>query len=156
MDWEGSCSARQAAGRSLAEAGLGTGPSALTACTLRGNAPSALMVAASPRVSILSTLTVFWQDSSTKACQPPGREDSTGQILNGIGGERGKSGEAAGHSGAPPTHQFTHVAPDFLVGISVDEELLYRMSLRYSDSSGRVSFPSLVCFLMRLETMASE
>lgn len=28
------------------------------------------------------------------------------------------------------------------------------MALRYSDSSGRVSFPTLVCFLIRLETMA--
>ncbi|XP_004582768.2 calpain-13 [Ochotona princeps] len=43
---------------------------------------------------------------------------------------------------------------DFLVGVSISEELLYLMSLRYSDSSGHVSFPSLVCFLMRLETMA--
>lgn len=30
------------------------------------------------------------------------------------------------------------------------------MTLRYSDSSGRVSFPSLVCFLMRLEATASK
>ncbi|EDM02857.1 rCG62067 [Rattus norvegicus] len=28
------------------------------------------------------------------------------------------------------------------------------MTLRYSDSSGRLSFPSLVCFLIRLETMS--
>ncbi|XP_058134189.1 calpain-13-like [Dasypus novemcinctus] len=43
---------------------------------------------------------------------------------------------------------------DFLAGISVSKELLELMSLRYSDSAGRVSFPSLVCFLIRLETMA--
>nr|XP_004451131.1 calpain-13 isoform X1 [Dasypus novemcinctus]XP_012377868.1 calpain-13 isoform X1 [Dasypus novemcinctus] len=43
---------------------------------------------------------------------------------------------------------------DFLAGISVSKELLELMSLRYGDSTGRVSFPSLVCFLMRLETMA--
>lgn len=38
----------------------------------------------------------------------------------------------------------------------MSNELLGLMSLRYSDSSGRVSFPSLVCFLMRLEAMASK
>lgn len=43
---------------------------------------------------------------------------------------------------------------DFLAGISVSNELLELMTLRYSDSSGRVSFPSLVCFLMRLEATA--
>lgn len=43
---------------------------------------------------------------------------------------------------------------DFLAGISVSSELLDLMALRYSDSTGRVSFPSLVCFLMRLEAMA--
>ncbi|XP_045045235.2 calpain-13 [Desmodus rotundus] len=43
---------------------------------------------------------------------------------------------------------------DFLAGISVSSELLDLMALRYSDSSGRVSFPSLVCFLIRLEAMA--
>ena len=43
---------------------------------------------------------------------------------------------------------------DFLAGISVTNELLDLMSLRYSDSTGRVSFPSLVCFLIRLEAMA--
>lgn len=43
---------------------------------------------------------------------------------------------------------------DFLAGISVSSELLDLMTLRYSDSSGRVSFPSLACFLMRLEAMA--
>ncbi|XP_072794059.1 calpain-13 [Vicugna pacos] len=42
---------------------------------------------------------------------------------------------------------------DFLAGVSVSNELLGLMSLRYSDSSGRVSFPSLVCLLMRLEAM---
>lgn len=46
--------------------------------------------------------------------------------------------------------------PDFLAGISVSSELLDLMALRYSDSAGRVSFPSLVCFLMRLEAMASK
>ncbi|XP_023566778.1 calpain-13 [Octodon degus] len=43
---------------------------------------------------------------------------------------------------------------DFLTGISINTELLDLMTLRYSDSTGRVSFPSLVCFLMRLEAMA--
>ncbi|KAM7078844.1 calpain-13 [Molossus nigricans] len=43
---------------------------------------------------------------------------------------------------------------DFLAGISVSGELLDLMVLRYGDSAGRVSFPSLVCFLMRLEAMA--
>ncbi|XP_005368030.1 calpain-13 [Microtus ochrogaster] len=43
---------------------------------------------------------------------------------------------------------------DFLSGILVGNELLSLMTLRYSDSAGRVSFPSLVCFLIRLETMA--
>ncbi|EPQ20138.1 Calpain-13 [Myotis brandtii] len=43
---------------------------------------------------------------------------------------------------------------DFLAGVSVGSELLDLVSLRYSDSTGRVSFPSLVCFLMRLEAMA--
>ncbi|KAG3267858.1 calpain 13 [Ictidomys tridecemlineatus] len=42
----------------------------------------------------------------------------------------------------------------FLTGIFVSSELLDLMSLRYSDSTGRVTFPSLVCFLMRLEAMA--
>lgn len=41
-------------------------------------------------------------------------------------------------------------------GISITSELLDLMKLRYSDSTGRVSFPSLVCFLMRLEAMASK
>ncbi|KAM6180350.1 calpain-13 [Erethizon dorsatum] len=43
---------------------------------------------------------------------------------------------------------------DFLTGISISSELLDLMTLRYSDSAGQVSFPSLVCFLMRLEAMA--
>ncbi|XP_040352811.1 calpain-13 [Herpailurus yagouaroundi] len=43
---------------------------------------------------------------------------------------------------------------DFLAGTSVSNELLDLMTLRYSDHSGRVSFPSLVCFLLRLEAMA--
>ncbi|KAM5292653.1 calpain-13 [Ctenodactylus gundi] len=43
---------------------------------------------------------------------------------------------------------------DFLTGIAVSNELLGLMTLRYSDSAGQVSFPSLVCFLMRLEAMA--
>ncbi|XP_045700384.1 calpain-13 isoform X2 [Phyllostomus hastatus] len=43
---------------------------------------------------------------------------------------------------------------DFLAGISVSSDLLDLMALRYSDSTGRVSFPSLVCFLIRLEAMA--
>ncbi|XP_007470958.1 PREDICTED: calpain-13 [Lipotes vexillifer] len=42
---------------------------------------------------------------------------------------------------------------DFLAGISVTNERLDLMRLRYSDSTGRVSFPSLVCILMRLEAM---
>ncbi|XP_039094365.1 calpain-13 [Hyaena hyaena] len=43
---------------------------------------------------------------------------------------------------------------DFLAGTSISNELLDLMTLRYSDHSGRVSFPSLVCFLLRLEAMA--
>lgn len=43
--------------------------------------------------------------------------------------------------------------PDFLAGIPVTNERLDLMRLRYSDSTGRVSFPSLVCVLMRLEAM---
>ncbi|XP_054422070.1 calpain-13 [Pteronotus mesoamericanus] len=43
---------------------------------------------------------------------------------------------------------------DFLAGISINNELLDLMALRYGDSTGRVSFPSLVCFLIRLEAMA--
>ncbi|GAB1301316.1 Calpain-13 [Apodemus speciosus] len=43
---------------------------------------------------------------------------------------------------------------DFLSGVFISNELLSLMTLRYSNSSGRVSFPSLVCFLIRLETMA--
>ncbi|XP_075856561.1 calpain-13 [Microcebus murinus] len=43
---------------------------------------------------------------------------------------------------------------DFLAGISISDELLGLMTLRYSDPAHRVSFPSLVCFLMRLEAMA--
>lgn len=43
---------------------------------------------------------------------------------------------------------------DFLAGVSIGSELLDLVALRYSDSAGRVSFPSLVCFLMRLEAMA--
>ncbi|XP_006835343.1 PREDICTED: calpain-13 [Chrysochloris asiatica] len=43
---------------------------------------------------------------------------------------------------------------DFLIGISVSRELLDLMALRYSDHTGRISFPSLVCFLMKLEVMA--
>ncbi|XP_066122929.1 calpain-13 isoform X1 [Saccopteryx bilineata] len=43
---------------------------------------------------------------------------------------------------------------DFLTGVSVSSELLDLVALRYSDSAGRVSFPSLVCFLIRLEAMA--
>lgn len=46
--------------------------------------------------------------------------------------------------------------PDFLAGISVGSELLDLMTFRYSDSSGKVSFPSLACFLIRLEAMASK
>lgn len=45
---------------------------------------------------------------------------------------------------------------DFLSGIFISNELLGLMTLRYSDKSGLVSFPSLVCFLIRLETMASK
>lgn len=43
---------------------------------------------------------------------------------------------------------------DFLSGVLLSKELLSLMTLRYSDSSGRFSFPSLVCFLIRLETMS--
>ncbi|XP_034515575.1 calpain-13 [Ailuropoda melanoleuca] len=43
---------------------------------------------------------------------------------------------------------------DFLAGTSVSDELLELMTLRYGDSSGRVSLPSLVCLLLRLEAMA--
>lgn len=46
--------------------------------------------------------------------------------------------------------------PDFLAGTSVSDELLELMTLRYGDSSGRVSLPSLVCLLLRLEAMASK
>ncbi|XP_049640650.1 LOW QUALITY PROTEIN: calpain-13 [Suncus etruscus] len=43
---------------------------------------------------------------------------------------------------------------EFLAGISVHSELLDLMVFRYGDSDGTVSFPSLVCFLMRLEAMS--
>ncbi|XP_045835744.1 calpain-13 [Meles meles] len=42
----------------------------------------------------------------------------------------------------------------FLAGTSISNELLDLMTLRYGDHSGRVSFPSLVCLLLRLEAMA--
>ncbi|XP_021553382.1 LOW QUALITY PROTEIN: calpain-13 [Neomonachus schauinslandi] len=42
---------------------------------------------------------------------------------------------------------------DFLAGTSISNELLDLMTLRYSENSGRVSFPSLVCLLLRLEAM---
>uniref|UniRef100_A0A673T4A4 Calpain-13 n=1 Tax=Suricata suricatta TaxID=37032 RepID=A0A673T4A4_SURSU len=42
---------------------------------------------------------------------------------------------------------------DFLAGTSISNMLLDLMTLRYSDHSGRVSFPSLVCCLLRLEAM---
>lgn len=58
-----------------------------------------------------------------------------------------------GSPGLLPAHRLT-LCPDFLAGVSVTSELLDLMSLRYSDSTGRVSFPSLVCFLIRLEAMA--
>ncbi|KAF5913071.1 hypothetical protein HPG69_009022 [Diceros bicornis minor] len=45
---------------------------------------------------------------------------------------------------------------DFLAGISISNELLVLMTLRYSHSSSTVSFPSLVCFLMRLEVTATK
>ncbi|KAL0620887.1 Calpain-13 [Plecturocebus cupreus] len=45
---------------------------------------------------------------------------------------------------------------EFLRGIFVSRDVLHLVTLRYSDSFGRVSFPSLVCFLMRLEAMASK
>nr|XP_023406140.1 LOW QUALITY PROTEIN: calpain-13 [Loxodonta africana] len=45
---------------------------------------------------------------------------------------------------------------NFLAGISDSRELLDLMTLQYSDSACKVSFPSLVCFLIQLETMASE
>nr|XP_054101051.1 calpain-13 isoform X2 [Callithrix jacchus] len=43
---------------------------------------------------------------------------------------------------------------EFLRGIILSREVLHLVTLRYSDSFGRVSFPSLVCFLMRLEAVA--
>ncbi|XP_032095109.1 calpain-13 isoform X2 [Sapajus apella] len=43
---------------------------------------------------------------------------------------------------------------EFLRGICISRDVLHLVTLRYSDSFGRVSFPSLVCFLMRLEVMA--
>ncbi|XP_055981756.1 calpain-13 [Sorex fumeus] len=43
---------------------------------------------------------------------------------------------------------------EFLAGVSMHSDLLELMTLRYGDSSGTVTFPSLVCFLMRLEAMA--
>uniref|UniRef100_G3TGT3 Calpain catalytic domain-containing protein n=1 Tax=Loxodonta africana TaxID=9785 RepID=G3TGT3_LOXAF len=43
---------------------------------------------------------------------------------------------------------------NFLAGISDSRELLDLMTLQYSDSACKVSFPSLVCFLIQLETMA--
>ncbi|XP_074251780.1 calpain-13 [Saimiri boliviensis] len=43
---------------------------------------------------------------------------------------------------------------EFLKGIFISRDVLHLVTLRYSDSFGRVSFPSLVCFLMRLEAMA--
>lgn len=55
-----------------------------------------------------------------------------------------------------PVHQLPHCVPDFLAGVSVTSELLDLIKLRYSDSRGRVSFPSLVCLLMRLEAMSSK
>ena len=42
-----------------------------------------------------------------------------------------------------PAHQLPHCVPGFLAGISITSELLDLMKLRYSDSTGRVSFPSL-------------
>ncbi|KAL6069295.1 hypothetical protein STEG23_005521, partial [Scotinomys teguina] len=42
---------------------------------------------------------------------------------------------------------------DFLSGVFISNELMGLMTLRYSNKSGLVSFPSLVCFLIRLETM---
>lgn len=56
----------------------------------------------------------------------------------------------------PPCSPARPAAPAFLAGIFVSSELLDLMTLRYSDSMGRVTFPSLVCFLMRLEAMASK
>ncbi|XP_054977339.1 calpain-13 [Sorex araneus] len=43
---------------------------------------------------------------------------------------------------------------EFLAGVSMHSELQDLMALRYGDSAGTVTFPSLVCFLMRLEAMA--
>ncbi|KAM4866843.1 calpain-13 isoform 2-T2 [Thomomys bottae] len=43
---------------------------------------------------------------------------------------------------------------DFLTGISISYELQDLLTLRYGDSVGRISFPSLVCLLLRLEIMA--
>ncbi|XP_039769117.1 calpain-13 [Ornithorhynchus anatinus] len=39
-------------------------------------------------------------------------------------------------------------------GFSISDELLARMVLRYGDEAGRISFPDLVCFLLRLKIMA--
>ncbi|XP_038607652.1 calpain-13 [Tachyglossus aculeatus] len=39
-------------------------------------------------------------------------------------------------------------------GFSISDELLERMVLRYGDEAGRISFPDLVCFLLRLQIMA--
>ncbi|XP_015269360.1 PREDICTED: calpain-13 [Gekko japonicus] len=41
-----------------------------------------------------------------------------------------------------------------MAGLSVDEKLLQLMTVRYGDSSRRLSFPDFVCCMIRLETMA--
>ncbi|XP_048209144.1 calpain-13 isoform X2 [Perognathus longimembris pacificus] len=43
---------------------------------------------------------------------------------------------------------------DFLTGISISCELQDLLALRYGDSVGHITFPSLVCLLLRLEIMA--
>ncbi|XP_037384169.1 calpain-13 [Talpa occidentalis] len=43
---------------------------------------------------------------------------------------------------------------EFLAGVSVTNDLLDLMTLRYSDSSGKVTFPNMACFLVRLEAMS--
>ncbi|KAG8510204.1 Calpain-13 [Galemys pyrenaicus] len=45
---------------------------------------------------------------------------------------------------------------EFLAGVSITNDLLDLMTLRYSDSSGKVTFPNLACFLVRLEAMSSK
>ncbi|XP_012582799.1 PREDICTED: calpain-13 [Condylura cristata] len=43
---------------------------------------------------------------------------------------------------------------DFLAGVSITNDLLDLMTLRYSDNKGKVTFPNLACLLVRLEAMS--